>query len=254
MNNSTTINKARGTRWCRTGTWMTATGLLLVIGGLAGGRAGILSPIASFTAFGIGCLIVAIGVIVTGIGLALSMGTAGNAPAATSWAALAVGIMLIGAALNLRPDAAGVPPIHDLTTDLTDPPLFDAILPLRADAPNPPGYAGTDTAEQQRAAYPELRTLTIGQPVAVVFAAAERIARETGWEIVAADAAAGRIEATDTTTWFRFKDDVVIRLRPNGTATDVDVRSKSRVGRSDMGTNARRIRTFLTRLSAETAA
>ncbi len=254
MSNSTTINKARGTRWCRTGTWFTAIGVVLVIAGLAGGRAGILSPITSFLTFGIGCLIVAIGVITTGIGLALSMGTAGKAAATATWAALAIGIMLIGTALSLRPDAAGAPPIHDLTTDLVDPPPFAAILPLRADAPNPPEYAGMDTAEQQRAAYPGLKTLTIKKPVDTVFVTAERIAQEMGWEIVAADPAAGRIEATDTTTWFRFKDDVVIRVRPNGAATDVDVRSKSRVGRSDMGTNARRIRMYLTRLGAETAA
>jgi uncharacterized protein (DUF1499 family) len=71
-----------------------------------------------------------------------------------------------------------------------------------------------------------------------------------GWEIVAADVEEGRIEATDRTFWFGFKDDVVIRLTPSGERTIVDVRSKSRVGGSDVGTNARRIRSFLERLTA----
>jgi uncharacterized protein (DUF1499 family) len=66
-----------------------------------------------------------------------------------------------------------------------------------------------------------------------------------GWEIVAADAAAGRIEATDTTFWFGFKDDVVIRVEADGAGSRIDVRSVSRVGVGDVGANARRIRAYL---------
>ena len=66
-----------------------------------------------------------------------------------------------------------------------------------------------------------------------------------GWRIVTADKASGRIEATDTTRWFGFEDDVVVRLTPWGSGTRVDVRSVSRIGRSDVGTNARRIRRYL---------
>jgi uncharacterized protein (DUF1499 family) len=72
-----------------------------------------------------------------------------------------------------------------------------------------------------------------------------------GWDLVAADAAAGRIEATDTTFWFGFKDDVVIRLRPADEGSRVDVRSLSRVGGGDVGTNAKRIRTYLDALRVE---
>ncbi len=67
-----------------------------------------------------------------------------------------------------------------------------------------------------------------------------------GWKIVDENQAEGRIEATATTRWFGFKDDVVIRIAPSGgNGSRVDVRSVSRVGRSDVGTNARRIRAFL---------
>jgi uncharacterized protein (DUF1499 family) len=140
--------------------------------------------------------------------------------------------------------AGSVPPIHDISTDLENPPLFDAVVPLRAEAPNsldrPPILA-----QQQREGYPDLAPITLSAPPAQAFDRALAIAQEKGWEIVSADKSSGRIEATDTTTWFGFQDDVVVRLTPWGAGTRVDVRSVSRVGRSDVGTNARRIEDFL---------
>jgi uncharacterized protein (DUF1499 family) len=144
--------------------------------------------------------------------------------------------------------ARSVPPIHDISTDLQDPPLFVAIVPLRADASNPVEYAGAETAAQQRQAYPDIRTRRLEVPAAEAFAAAERAARDLGWTIVAAVPEQGRLEASDTTFWFRFTDDIVVRVRPQGSGSLVDVRSKSRVGRGDVGTNAARIRRFLDRL------
>jgi uncharacterized protein (DUF1499 family) len=104
-------------------------------------------------------------------------------------------------------------------------------------------------AAQQRRAYPDLSPVTLSAPPDQAFAAALAVAQGKGWEIVTADSAGGRIEATDTTRWFGFKDDVVIRLTEWGAGTRVDVRSVSRVGRGDAGTNARRIREFLDELS-----
>ena len=72
-----------------------------------------------------------------------------------------------------------------------------------------------------------------------------------GWEIVESDPERGRIEATDTTPWFGFQDDIVVRVRPEGVGSRVDVRSVSRVGRSDGGTNARRIEDYLEKLTAD---
>ena len=125
-------------------------------------------------------------------------------------------------------------------------------MPLRADAPNPPDYLDDGTAELQTAAFPNLVTQKIDMPTPQVFAAAEQAATDLGWELVASDMLDGRIEAVDTTSWFGFKDDVVIRIVGDDTATWVDVRSKSRMGRGDMGTNARRIRAFLDALNAKT--
>lgn len=144
--------------------------------------------------------------------------------------------------------ARSVPPIHDITTDTAQPPEFVAILPLRADAPNPAGYAGADVAAAQRQAYPDILPQRMLVPADVAFARALDAATAMGWEIVAADPVAGRIEATDTTFWFGFKDDVVIRVSAEGDGSRIDVRSVSRVGASDVGTNAKRIRAYLRQL------
>jgi uncharacterized protein (DUF1499 family) len=161
--------------------------------------------------------------------------------------------LLAGLAAALVPwgwlrTAKRVPPIHDITTDTEHPPEFVAVLPLRAGAPNPAAYGGADVAAAQRQAYPDVQPVTVNAPPAAAFDRALAAARAMGWEIVAADTAAGRIEATATTRWFGFKDDVVVRITPEGSGSRMDVRSVSRVGRSDVGTNARRIREFVKRV------
>lgn len=165
----------------------------------------------------------------------------------------AVVAVVIGAAISVQlygwfDRARSVPPIHDISTDLADPPAFSAIAPLRAGAPNPAAWAGEENAEQQRRAYPDLDTLLVEAPPAEVVRQAAEIARAFGWEVIASQPDAGRLEAVDTTFWFGFRDDVVLRARSGPQGTEVDVRSKSRVGRSDLGTNAARIREFLAAL------
>jgi uncharacterized protein (DUF1499 family) len=143
------------------------------------------------------------------------------------------------------------PPIHDISTDTQEPPEYVAVLPLRVNAPNTTVYGGEQIASQQREAYPDLQPLILNVPPPQAFERALDAVREMGWEVVAADAAAGRIEATDTTFWFGFKDDVVIRVRPADGASRIDVRSLSRVGGGDAGTNAKRIRAYLDALRVE---
>jgi uncharacterized protein (DUF1499 family) len=145
---------------------------------------------------------------------------------------------------NQSQTVRSVPPIHDISTDLVDPPVFVAIAPLRAGAPNPAEYAGEETAAQQRAAYPDIQSMRFDTEAMTIFRAAERTVAKLGWDLVAADENEGRIEATATTRWFGFKDDVVIRIRSQGEGTIVDIRSKSRLGRSDVGANTERIRRF----------
>ncbi|MGO2020497.1 DUF1499 domain-containing protein [Psychrobacter sp. FME13] len=165
-------------------------------------------------------------------------------------AAIAVIFFAIAIALPLgmMNSAKSVPPIHDISTDLVNPPEFIAIAPLRADAPNPVEYAGVETAEQQRTAYPDLQTLTYSQSQPELVEASKQAIENLGWELVNTDADKGIIEATDTTTWFGFKDDVVLRVTDNGGERLVDIRSKSRIGKSDMGKNAARIHSLIDEL------
>jgi uncharacterized protein (DUF1499 family) len=170
-----------------------------------------------------------------------------------------LGLLLVafafGAAAFLVPwgflqKAKGTPPIHDITTDTQNPPTFVAILPLRKDALNSATYGGESVAEQQRRAYPDIRPLELPLPPAKAFDRALAAARAMGWTIDAADSTAGRIEATATTAWFGFKDDIVVGIRPDSVGSRVDVRSVSRVGKGDIGTNAARVRGYLARLAS----
>lgn len=159
--------------------------------------------------------------------------------------ALGIGLVVVGIPWQMKRTAQQVPPIHDITTDTDNPPRFVAVLPLRKDAPNSPDYGGPDLAAQQRAAYPDLQPVIVPVPRHQAFAQGLKAAEAMGWEIVAANAEEGRIEATDTTLWFGFKDDVVVRIQARDDESLLDVRSVSRVGKSDVGTNAQRIRAYL---------
>jgi uncharacterized protein (DUF1499 family) len=143
-----------------------------------------------------------------------------------------------------------VPRIHDITTDLDNPPAFVAIAPLRKDAPNPAAYDGPKVAAEQKTAYADIHPIALSVPPAQAYQRALDAARAMKWDIVADVPAEGRIEATDSTFWFGFKDDVVIRVAAAGAGSRVDVRSKSRVGRNDFGTNAKRIRAYTRKLDA----
>jgi uncharacterized protein (DUF1499 family) len=144
--------------------------------------------------------------------------------------------------------AKQVPPIHDITTDTQDPPQFVAVLPLRMNALNPATYGGDSVAALQHKGYPDIKPLQLSVPPGQAYDRALAAARGMGWTIDATDSTAGRIEATATTSWFGFKDDVVVRIRGEAGGSRVDVRSESRVGQSDIGTNAARVRAYLTRL------
>lgn len=178
--------------------------------------------------------------------------------------ALAIGGGFIVYLLMQLNVATSVPPIHDVTTDLENPPGFVA-LTLRADNLEsvPPGEDARLQALTPLArwaiyhgeAYPDLDTIAVPTNVPDTVAAAQTLIADRGWELAEADAASGRVEATDTVSLYRFKDDVVLRIvpDPNGGGSLVDMRSVSRVGVSDLGVNARRVREFLADLASATA-
>jgi hypothetical protein len=237
----------KGSRLSRIGIWAAVIGVLLAALSGLGARAGMLSPFASMGAYAGGSLLLLVALVTTMLGLIRSGGSAGTASGPATWLALLASIAVTVNNGSVMYQARGAPAIHDITTDTDNPPAFVAIVPLRQGEAgnNPAEYSGEETALAQKQAYPDLQPLVVSQPVSVVFAAARDVVAEKGWTLVDANEAQGRIEATAATSWVRFKDDVVIRIQDTGSATRVDVRSKSRVGRGDMGVNARRVRDYL---------
>lgn len=187
-------------------------------------------------------------------------GSHGNRP--LHWLGVLAALLYLGWMGSLFLKAAGVPAIHDVSTDLADPPAFVA-LSLRED--NWDAIPGEDDEEmsglnpQQRwrklhgDAYGDIRSVRVDRPVKQVMEKAERLVEDRDWEIAALRVAEGRLEATETSSLFGYKDDIVLRVRPtqDGKGSIVDMRSVSRVGQSDLGVNAKRIRDFLADMSAE---
>jgi uncharacterized protein (DUF1499 family) len=152
--------------------------------------------------------------------------------------------------------ARSVPAIHDVTTNLDDMPQFTRLQVRPDNLEKVPDMDRPELAALQpearwkaihREAYDDLKPVEVPWDVAETIRRSEALARQRGWEIAKVDTAAGTLEATATTFFFRFKDDVVVRARahPQGQGTVVDMRSISRVGGSDVGVNAKRIRGFL---------
>ena len=162
--------------------------------------------------------------------------------------ALVLSLIAITPPLMLLNKAKSVPRIHDISTDLADPPAFVALMEARKASPNGAAHGGPQIASEQARGYPDIKPLVVKSSPAETAQKAIDAARSLGWYVASTDAASGRLEATDTTAFFGFKDDIVVRIRPDGAGSRVDVRSVSRVGLSDLGANADRVRKFLSKL------
>ncbi len=168
--------------------------------------------------------------------------------------------LLMALALSLVPTslvglqlkkAITLPEIHDISTDISTPPLFNKIVQLRKGAPNDLVYeykgSSKKLAELQLAAYPELKTIHSHLTVTAAIERVVTVLNELGLDIVHVDQNEGLVEATATTYWYAFKDDVVVRIKARDQGSLIDLRSVSRVGRSDVGANAARIMAFSSR-------
>ena len=234
-------------------------GLALLVAGLAATSVLVAGPGYRFGWWGLGpaftllrwgAQLGAVAVTVSVVALIASVARRSRRHLGLAALALVVALAAFAIPWRMQAQARRAPPIHDVTTDPDDPPAFVAVLARRLGARNPVEYGGAAVAVQQRAAYPDLVPLELAAPPERVFRMVEAVARGLGWEIVAAVPEGGRLEATATTPWFGFKDDVVVRVRAQGAGSRVDVRSLSRIGGGDLGVNAARVRAFLERLRA----
>lgn len=240
------------TRWgYRLSGWskgMTIAALFCGFGGVTAARYDLIGKIPGFLGLLGGGALATLALIAGLVALVLARGM--SLPGrGMLMACLVVSGLYSGFLVNRAMNAAKVPAIHDVTTDIADPPSFSR-LPLRPD-----NLVGVGTVDNWKtihaAAYGDLAPLVVAKPVAEVVADATRLAREEGWDIAVSDTAAGRVEATASVSFIRFKDDVVLRITPeeDGKRSRIDMRSVSRVGVSDMGMNAKRIRAFLAKLA-----
>jgi uncharacterized protein (DUF1499 family) len=209
-------------------------------------HAGAVTPFFGFRAFFVlGLLCGLIALLLSPFALRATRASAGRSGRGLAWLGFACGALLVGVVAAGARGGAGVPAINDITTDLADPPAFASDpAELGRDMAYP-----ADFVPQVQKAYPDLATLRVASEPAQALALSEQAAKALGWEVVAVDAAAGTLLARQTTRVFRFVDDVIVRVRPaEGGGALVDVRSKSRDGRGDMGVNAARIRAFAEKL------
>jgi uncharacterized protein (DUF1499 family) len=213
--------------------------LLLGLGPLAA-NFGIVPPLAGFRIFALGGLVGLVALVWGGIAAATSR---------ASWTAALLGLLTTAGFLSVALPSRPYPPYNDFTTDPADPPVYVKAAKLEPNAGRDMTYPGAAVTEAQREAYPDLQSLDLPLPPADAFARVIATARTMpAWEITAADPASGAIEAVATSRLFRFQDDIVIRIRPRDGGSRIDMRSKSRGGRGDLGANAKRIRVFMTAL------
>lgn len=223
---------------------------VLLVAGALGTRIGLWDFQVGFLGLAGGTILAAIGVIVGAVGLIASVKRElpQNRPPIYLGLAISVVILIV---MGMQFDKAySVPPIHNISTDLEDPPAFDQVVALRGEESNPLELNAQEIGPMQREAYPWVVPLVTPTARDEMFSRALAVVDDMGFELVNADPAAGIIEATDTTFWFGFKDDVAIRVRSAEAGTVVDVRSVSRVGLSDLGANAKRIGDILAALGA----
>ncbi len=219
--------------------------LVAVIGASAaalivfGARLGLWEPITGFGLYRtwfnrLAMLVAAVGAVV----LVIQLLRKDKGQAILSGIAAAIGVAMLAPMISstINPPVRGAP-INDITTDTANPLAF-----LVSETPKP--YGGAEVAETQARAYPDISPLFTDLDADAAYARALALANDLSWEIVAEDAENHRFEAIARTSVFYFEDDVVVVVTPQDEGSRVDMRSVSRVGRSDQGVNAARIRDF----------
>jgi uncharacterized protein (DUF1499 family) len=230
---------------------LAAAGFAIV--GVGGAALGILPSFGGFLVMVLGLGMALVGLVTSIVGLVATSPGKGREGRGAAMRGLLLSIGVIVALAIPASQGRDVPRINDITTNLEDPPVFVKAAELQPDRDM--AYPGTSFAEQQQQGYPDLATLVIEDaPEAAFDKVHEALAGMPRMAITDASRGEGRIEATETSALFRFKDDVVVRIRPfQDGGSRIDVRSKSRDGKGDMGVNASRIRTLFALMRASAA-
>lgn len=219
-----------------------AIGLMMV-----GARFGLWEPIVGFGLIRTYMNPIAYAVVGLGVvGLVYQLATRNRAGAVKAGIASLIGVGLLAPMIyeQIQPPVH-FPPIHDITTDTSNPPIFIALDDNRSGAKNTLVYGGPEVAALQSKAYPDIAPIRSNKSAPEAFADALRVGKVMGWEIVAQDPGDLRFEATARTPVYRFVDDVVVAVTSVDGASRIDIRSVSRIGRGDRGVNAMRIREFI---------
>jgi len=211
--------------------------ILLSAAAVFGHTAGLWSFQPALLAFALAGALGLIGGLLGAIAIAVERKAAASRNAWKTIVATLICLFIGGNFVGFVSKGASVPPIHDVTTNLADIPKFVTLSP---DNPNPDNWL-----ELHEGGYGDLSTVTVVMPKAAALVKAKEVAEGFGWENVTVDASAGIIEATAVSSWFEFRDDIIIRIRENAGSSDIDMRSVSRVGVSDIGANAKRIKAFM---------
>ncbi|MCK6556667.1 DUF1499 domain-containing protein [Candidatus Binatia bacterium] len=206
--------------------------------------ADLVPPMAGFVLFALGGLL-AVLTFVIALVIAARRGFTVAGPA------FVLGLLVTGTFAVIAMPGRDVPRINDITTDTANPPQFIVAGTIPANQGRDMRYPGPTFADQQRAFYTDLAGLPLDMPPDAAFQKVLAAARQMpDWEVIRSDQATHTLEGVATSKWFHFKDDFVIEVRPDGTGSLVQMRSKSRDGRSDLGANAARIRKFFGKLQS----
>ncbi len=220
-------------------------GLVCLAVGALGTKLGIWSFTAGLGLFALGGALGALALVLGLIALIVSIVKSLSAERSTTAVGVVIAAVIVGVFGSQFLAAQGVPPIHNISTDTIDPPVFNKVVALRGEGSNPLEYDAAKLADVQKKAYPDVQPLVSDVAPGEMFNRAKAVLEKMELEIVNADSDNGILEGTATTFWFGFKDDVVVRVKPQDSGSIVDIRSVSRVGQKDVGLNAKRIRAIL---------
>lgn len=225
----------------------------LVVVGVASASFQLLPAFGGFLVMVLGLGVALVGLVTSVVGLVATAPGKRVAGRPLAMRGLMTSVVTVVALAVPASQGSGLPRINDMTTSFEDPPVF--VAAVEANGGRDMSYPGAGFAEQQKQAYPDLDTLVLAQDPDVAFDLVHAaLASMPRMEILDTDRQGGRIEGTETSALFRFKDDIVVRIRPSEDGgSRIDARSKSRDGKGDLGVNAARIRTLFERVKTAAA-